>query len=198
VIGSTVGRDTCFPDWGSWVIFQVPAIEFQDRTSIRSSLHPTLSKYWRHRFVTHNKSMFYVAMTGIIFIWGRVKVTNGSKTAVKDAIGFLCVSLGSSTVQLHDSLGSRRACACSGAGFSSQNGDSAWSVYYRRTAFCCAFLWAKGLNANDIHKVIFHVYCGKCLSCKAVHNWVEKRHKRFANDEVVETEVRKWLRTQSK
>jgi hypothetical protein len=26
-----------------------------------------------------------------------------------DVIGFLCVSLGSSTVQLHDSLGSRRA-----------------------------------------------------------------------------------------
>jgi hypothetical protein len=29
-----------------------------------------------------------------------------------DVIGFLCVSLGSSTIQLHDSLGSRRACAC--------------------------------------------------------------------------------------
>jgi hypothetical protein len=43
-----------------------------------------------------------------------------------DVIGFLCVSLGSSsTVQLHDSLGSRRACACSEAGFGSQNGDHA-------------------------------------------------------------------------
>jgi hypothetical protein len=60
-------------------------------------------------------------------IRGRVSksVTNGSKTAVMDVIGFLCVSLGSSTVQLHDSLGSRRACACSQAGFSSQNGDRA-------------------------------------------------------------------------
>jgi hypothetical protein len=28
-------------------------------------------------------------------------------------IGFLCASLDSSTVQLHDSLGSRHACACS-------------------------------------------------------------------------------------
>jgi hypothetical protein len=37
-----------------------------------------------------------------------------------DVIGFLCISLGSSTVQLHDSLGSRRACACSEPGFSSQ------------------------------------------------------------------------------
>jgi hypothetical protein len=43
------------------------------------------------------------------------------RTAVMDVIGFLCVSLGSSTVQLHDSLGSR----CSKAGFSSQNGDLA-------------------------------------------------------------------------
>jgi hypothetical protein len=42
-----------------------------------------------------------------------------------DVIGFLYVSLGSSSVQLHDSLGSRRACACSEAGFSRQNGDHA-------------------------------------------------------------------------
>jgi hypothetical protein len=35
------------------------------------------------------------------------------------------------------------------------------------------FLWAKGLNAKDIHKEIFPVYGGKCLSRKAVHNWVE-------------------------
>jgi hypothetical protein len=36
------------------------------------------------------------------------------------------------------------------------------------------FLWAKGLNAKDIHKEIFPVYGGKCLSRKAVRNWVEK------------------------
>jgi hypothetical protein len=52
-------------------------------------------------------------------------VTNGSKTAVMGVIGFLSVSLGSSTVQLHDSLGSRHTCTCSEAGFSSQNGDRA-------------------------------------------------------------------------
>jgi hypothetical protein len=45
------------------------------------------------------------------------------KTAVMDVTGFLCVSLGSSTIQLHDSLGSRRACECSEVGFSIQNGD---------------------------------------------------------------------------
>jgi hypothetical protein len=36
-----------------------------------------------------------------------------------------------------------------------------------------SFLWAKG-HAKDIHKQIFSVYGGKCLSRKAVHNFVEK------------------------
>jgi hypothetical protein len=39
--------------------------------------------------------------------------------AVKDVIIVLRVSLGSSTGQLHDSLGSRHGCVCSEAGFSS-------------------------------------------------------------------------------
>jgi hypothetical protein len=43
-----------------------------------------------------------------------------------DLIGFLCVSLRSSVVQLHDSLASRRAWACLEAGFSSKHGDRAW------------------------------------------------------------------------
>jgi transposase len=36
------------------------------------------------------------------------------------------------------------------------------------------FLWAKGLDTRDIHKEMCPVYGGKCLSHKAVHNWVEK------------------------
>jgi hypothetical protein len=32
------------------------------------------------------------------------------------------------------------------------------------------------------------------LSRKTVYNWVGKRGKSFVDDEVVETEVRKWLR----
>jgi hypothetical protein len=58
------------------------------------------------------------------------------------------------------------------------------------------FSWTEGLNAKDIHKEMFSVYGGKCLSRKTVHNWVEKRGKSFA-DEEVETDVRKWLRQQS-
>jgi hypothetical protein len=36
------------------------------------------------------------------------------------------------------------------------------------------FLWAKGFDTKDIHKEMFTVYGGKCLSLKAVQNWVEK------------------------
>jgi hypothetical protein len=37
------------------------------------------------------------------------------------------------------------------------------------------FFLAKALNAEDIHihKEMFPVYFGKCLSRKAVHDWVE-------------------------
>jgi hypothetical protein len=38
----------------------------------------------------------------------------------------------------------------------------------QRSAEC--FLWAKGLGAKDIHKEMFPVYGGKCLSYKAAHN----------------------------
>jgi hypothetical protein len=50
------------------------------------------------------------------------------------------------------------------------------------------FLCAKGLNAKDIHKEMFPVNGEMCLSRKAVHNWVEKRGNRFADDEEVEME----------
>jgi hypothetical protein len=38
---------------------------------------------------------------------------------------------------------------------------------------------------------MFPVYGGKCLSHKAVHNWVKKRGKHFTDDERVEMEVQK-------
>jgi hypothetical protein len=44
----------------------------------------------------------------------------------------------------------------------------------RETNSVVDFLWAKGLSAKDIHKEVFPVYDGKCLSRTAVHNWVEK------------------------
>jgi hypothetical protein len=59
------------------------------------------------------------------------------------------------------------------------------------------FLWAKGLNAKDIHKEIFPVYVEKCLSRKAVQIWVEnislmmRKLKRGA--EMIETTVKRLL-----
>jgi hypothetical protein len=90
------------------------------------------------------------------------QVTNRSKMAV---IGFICVSLGSSTVQLHDSLGSRCTYAPSEAGFSSQNGGRASCVLLKISILLC-LLWAKGPNAKDIHKEMFPVYGGKCCRIK--------------------------------
>jgi hypothetical protein len=62
-------------------------------------------------------------------------------------------------------------------------------------------LWVKGLNVKDIHKEMFAVYGGKCLSRKALHNWVEKFSRerlKFADDarpgaEVAETTVKRLL-----
>jgi hypothetical protein len=63
---------------------------------------------------------------------------------------------------------------------------------------------------NEEQRSVVFFFCGQkdsvqrisikklCLSRKAVHNWVEKRGKRFADDKAVETEVRKWLRQLSK
>jgi hypothetical protein len=35
------------------------------------------------------------------------------------------------------------------------------------------FLWAKELDAKDIHKELFPVKGGKCWSCKAIHSFIE-------------------------
>jgi hypothetical protein len=63
------------------------------------------------------------------------------------------------------------------------------------------FLGVRGLDARDIHKEMFPAYGGKCLSRKAIHNWVEKfsqRRWKVADDarpvaEVAETTVKRPL-----
>jgi hypothetical protein len=88
-----------------------------------------------------------------------------------EVIGFLHVSLGSSTAQLHDSLRNRPPCPCSDVGFR----ETVLEEYTTEKQPSVVRLFrAKNLNANDIHKEIFPVYDGKCFWRKAVHNWVEK------------------------
>jgi hypothetical protein len=61
------------------------------------------------------------------------------------------------------------------------------------------FLWAKGPKAKYTHKEMFPAYGGKCLSRKAVQNWVEKfsqGRSKVANDarpdaEMAETTAQK-------
>jgi hypothetical protein len=118
-----------------------------------------------------------------------------------DLIDFLCVSLDSSTFQLHGRLDNRRAFACLEAGFSSQHGDSAWGYTTEEQRSLGRVLWAKRLTAKDIHKEMFPLDGGKCLSRKAIHNWAEKFSQgcsRVADDarpgaEVPETTVKRLL-----
>jgi hypothetical protein len=63
--------------------------------------------------------------------------------------------------------------------------------------FVLRLLWAKGLDAADIHKKMCLAYGGKCLSRKAIHNWVEKFSQRRSRVSDDETEVPNWLRQQS-
>jgi hypothetical protein len=51
------------------------------------------------------------------------------------------------------------------------------------------FLWAKGLNAKDIHKEMFPVYGGKCLPHKAVHSWVDNFLKDVRNSQMIPDHV---------
>jgi hypothetical protein len=60
------------------------------------------------------------------------------------------------------------------------------------------FLWAKWLDAKYLHKEIFPVYCGKCLSRKAVRKWVNKFSQGSSKVAGDETEVRNFLKQQSK
>jgi hypothetical protein len=69
----------------------------------------------------------------------------------------------------------------------------------QRSIVC--FLWAKGLNSNDIYKEMCPVYGGKCLSRKSVHNYVDRfsqGHSKVAVDArpgavVAETTVKRFL-----
>jgi hypothetical protein len=86
-----------------------------------------------------------------------------------DIIGFLCVSLGSSTVQLHDSLGSIHTCACSEAGFSSQNGDN--TTEEQRPVVL--FLWAKGIMQRIFIKKFFQG-CSKVTDADGAETTVKR------------------------
>jgi hypothetical protein len=47
------------------------------------------------------------------------------------------------------------------------------SIIPKSSVLLCVFC-GKGLDAKDIREEVFPVYSGKCLSRKAVYNWVEK------------------------
>jgi hypothetical protein len=62
----------------------------------------------------------------------------------------------------------------------------------------CFFCGQKDSMLRIFIKKCFLVYGGKCLSRKAVHSWVEKFSQGCSKVADDETELRKWLRQESK
>jgi hypothetical protein len=60
------------------------------------------------------------------------------------------------------------------------------------------FLLAKGLNALDIHKEMFPVYDGNCLSLKRFKTGLRNSLKEVRKSQLMPNHVRKWLSQQSK
>jgi hypothetical protein len=115
---------------------------------------------------------------------------------VKDV---LCVSLGSCAVQLHDSLGSRRACACSEVRFSSLNGYHAWGLYYRRATFCCAFFCAQKDSMQRIFTNKYFLFTVGSV-CRVKRFTIGSRDslKYVRKLQMMQNQTRKWLRQVSK
>jgi hypothetical protein len=112
---------------------------------------------------------------------------------------FLCASVGSSAFKLQNSLGSRRVCACSQAGFNSQNGGCAWGVYHRRAAFCCAFFCGQKnlMQKIFIYKCILFTVRSVCR-VKGFTTGSINYLKDIRLSQMVPDQVRKWMRHKSK
>jgi hypothetical protein len=75
-----------------------------------------------------------------------------------EIIGFLCASVGSSTVQLDDSLGSRLHVQIQRVVSVVKMTTMIEECTTEEQRTVVHFLWARGLPAKDIHKQIFPVY----------------------------------------
>jgi hypothetical protein len=111
-------------------------------------------------------------------------IINGSKTAVMYVTGSLYIS-----------VGSRRACAYSEAGFNDQNGDRAWLVHYRRAAFYCAVFCGQedSVRSIFIKKCLLFTVGGVCRVKRFTTGWQTFRwwRRRWKGDaEVAKTTVK--------
>jgi ABC-type Na+ transport system ATPase subunit NatA len=90
-----------------------------------------------------------------------------------DVIGFLYVSLGSSTVQLRDSLDAHAHVhrLLSVVKMATVLEECITEEQRSGVLFFCE---QNGLSTKDVHKEMFSVYGGKCLSRKADRKLVEK------------------------
>jgi hypothetical protein len=128
------------------------------------------------------------------YIRGRVSKweTNRSKTAVMGVIGFLCISLGSSTVQFHNCLCNRRACAVQKLVLVAKMAAVLEECTNEEQSSVVRFFGQK----DSMRKMFIN-------KCVLFTMWNVCRVKRFRlggkclTDEEVEMEVGKWLRQES-
>jgi hypothetical protein len=113
-------------------------------------------------------------------------------------VGFWCVSVCSSTVQLHNSLGSRHACACSEAHFSGPNGDRAWGMYYRRAEFFVRFCGQKHAMQRIFIKKYFLLTVRSVCRVKRFTTVSRNSLMDVRKSQMMPHRVWKWLRQQSK
>jgi hypothetical protein len=133
-------------------------------------------------------------------IRGRISkwVTNGSKTTVMDVIGFLCVSLGSSTVQIYDSLGRRRACPCSVAGFSSKMATVLEKCTTGEQRSVMDFRGQIDSRQRIFIKKCFLFMVGRVCRVKRFTIGSINTPKNVRKSHILPDQVRKWLRQESK
>jgi hypothetical protein len=113
---------------------------------------------------------------------------------------FLYVSLDTSTGQLHDSLASRHACACSEAGFGSQNGDRLEKCTTKEQNYVVCFCGQKDLMQSIfINKYFLFVLGSVCHVKRLTTGWQTFRWRQRGwnrEAEVAETTVKRltWCR----
>jgi hypothetical protein len=127
-------------------------------------------------------------------------VTNGSKTAVMDVTGFLCVSLGSSTLQLHDNPGSEVHAhvqrLVSVVRMQTVLGE--YTTGQQRSVVHFFFVGKKDSMQRIFIKKRFLFTVGSVCRVKRFTVGSMNSLKDFRKSQIIRDQVRKWLRQQSK
>jgi hypothetical protein len=112
-----------------------------------------------------------------------------------DVRDFLCVLLGSKTIQFHNSLCSRWTCTHSKAGFCSQNGDCAWGCTNKEQHYVVRFFC--GQKNRIFIKKCFLFTVGSVCHVKWFTTGSKNSLKDVRKSQTMPDHVHMWLRQRS-